>query len=127
LPLFLTYTRIRFRRIAKKVAREIRDYTDSGYKVAGVIGIDGSPTCGVNLNIDLKRAFDFYAEGSVKELNRKDFNSCLYQKCLSSGSGVFILELKRSLKKKGLDVPFYSYSLIDESEMKTSNIWEVII
>ncbi|MGE5397990.1 MAG: hypothetical protein ACM3MK_10705 [Chitinophagales bacterium] len=126
LPIFLHYTRLRYRRIARAVINEIYNYEDSGYKVIGIVGIDGSPTCGVNQRIDMKRAFDLYASSSVQTLNREEFNRNLYAKCLSSGSGIFIDELKRGLDKKRIIIPLYSHSLLDEMKLNTDSIWEVI-
>lgn len=126
LPLFLCYTRLRYRWIAQEVINEICNYEKSGYKVIGIMGIDGSPTCGVNRRIDMKRAFDLYATSWVRELNREEFNRSLYAKCLAQGSGVFIDELKKGLDRRGRNVPFYSHSLLDEMNLKSDSIWEVI-
>jgi predicted secreted protein len=40
------------------VAAEIADYQDSGLEVVGVIGIAGSPSCGVQTTLDLPAAMD---------------------------------------------------------------------
>src|SRR5215471_7303757 len=47
LPLFLWYTRWRYRRLAKEVVRDIEDYVRSGFGVVGIVGVGGSPSCGV--------------------------------------------------------------------------------
>lgn len=126
LPLFLYYTRLRYRRMARAVVREMSDYESAGYEVVGIIGIDGSPTCGINLRIDMKQAFDLYAAGSITELNRDVFNRDLYAKCLSAGSGTFIEEMKKRLERRKRNIPFYSHSLLDEMDGKTDAFCEVL-
>lgn len=126
LPIFLRYTRLRYRRIARAVINEIYNYENSGYTVIGILGIDGSPTCGVNQRIDMKHAFDLYAVSSMQALKREEFNRNLYTKCLASGSGIFIDELRRGLDRKRLIIPLYSHSLLDEMKLNIDSIWEVI-
>lgn len=126
LPLFLFYTRLRYRRIARAAVTEICDYRKAGYIVVGIIGIDGSPSCGVNRKIVMKQAFDLYATGSVKELDREEFNRSLYARCLTGGSGVFIDEMKKGLGRRGMSIPFYSHSLLEEMDLKRDSIWEGI-
>lgn len=118
LPLFLLYTRLRYQKTAKEVLREILDYEKAGYEIIGIIGIDGSPSCGVNLRIDVKTAYDLYAAGLIRDLTRKDFNQSLYSKCLAEGNGIFIGEIKKGLNRRGKEIPFYSHSLLDEKDRK---------
>jgi predicted secreted protein len=35
------------RKISEKVAKQIKMYLDEGYKVEGIFGVEGSPSCGV--------------------------------------------------------------------------------
>lgn len=53
--LFLWKTKIYFRIIAKEVVSEIRDYIDSGFEVSGIVGIKGSPSCGVSAALDIEK------------------------------------------------------------------------
>jgi predicted secreted protein len=46
LPLAVAYTRFVYRRIARQKANQIDDYLSSGYSVIGIVGVDGSPSCG---------------------------------------------------------------------------------
>lgn len=126
IPCFLFYTHFMYRRIAKSVVSEICDYEQAGYQVIGVIGIDGSPTCGVKHRIDVKKAFDLYANKSLRGLSREGFNQSLYEECVSVGSGIFIVEMKKRLSRKKKTVPFYSHSLLEEMDKKTDSLWEVI-
>jgi hypothetical protein len=47
------YLRVRYRRLARAVVRDIADYIDSGLKVTGVVGVAGSPSCGAAATLDL--------------------------------------------------------------------------
>lgn len=68
------------RKLANDVAEQISAIISNGYRVIGVIGIENSPSCAVNLQYTNK--------GNVNL------------------SGVYIQELKKILKERKLDVPF---------------------
>jgi predicted secreted protein len=52
--LFLLYTRLADRRLAGQVARDIGDYVRSGQSVQAVVGVGGSPACGVRTTLNLR-------------------------------------------------------------------------
>lgn len=54
------------------VAAEIADYQDSGLEVVGVIGIAGSPSCGVQTTLDLPAAMDVLCRCRLANLDRRD-------------------------------------------------------
>ena len=56
--LFLASPRLRYRLMARRVAREIEQYRDAGITVAGVGGIGASPSCGVTTTLDMRRSFE---------------------------------------------------------------------
>jgi hypothetical protein len=116
LKAFLVYTRLIYRKIARETMGMIRDYLNSGYQVIGIIGIDGSPTCGVKMKLDMDKAFSYFAVQKVNQLNTDTFNRNLYRLCAAAGKGMFLEELQRGLLKKKLTVPLYSHSLIAELE-----------
>jgi predicted secreted protein len=66
------------RAIARKLAWTIKEYRGCGIRVLGIIGKDGSPTCGVNQTWDT---------GVVP------------------GMGVFVEELTNELRDQGLSLP----------------------
>jgi len=47
LPFFIWNTRRIYQKIAKEIGAEIKDYRESGFEVLGIMGIAGSPSCGV--------------------------------------------------------------------------------
>jgi uncharacterized protein YbbK (DUF523 family) len=57
-PAFVLYSRWIYRRLAHRVAGEIQDYVHSGFAVVGIVAIDGSPSCGLNVTLDLRASFD---------------------------------------------------------------------
>jgi len=65
--------------LAAGVAFQIAEYTRHGFEVVGIIGVNGSPTCGVETNW----AADIEA----------------------SGAGVFIQALQERLGAAGIDIP----------------------
>jgi transposase-like protein len=50
------WTRRVYRRLARRVADDIADYLRSGFEVVEIVGVGGSPSCGVSTTLDLDRA-----------------------------------------------------------------------
>jgi hypothetical protein len=114
LPLFLWYTRWRYGRLAKEVVRDIEDYVRSGFEVVGIVGVGGSPSCGVCTKLDLGRSLDVVAGCPLARLDRRLMNEEAVAACLSKGQGLFIEALQRQLKRKHLSVRWYEYDLLAE-------------
>lgn len=55
---FLWWTRHVYRRLARRVVRDVVEYRRSGIEVAGIIGIGGSPSCGVSTTLDLRESLE---------------------------------------------------------------------
>jgi hypothetical protein len=100
LPLFLLWTRASLSSQARRVAREIRAYQDRGYEVELVVGIDGSPTCGVSLTLDLRACFRYFSGLKARDVTLSCFNEGLYAACSRPGPGLFIASLMRALERK---------------------------
>jgi predicted secreted protein len=112
--LFLLYTRLVYRRLAGRVARDIRDYVRSGQTVQAVVGVDGSPSCGVRTTLDLAAVLDTIADREPSQLNPDDFNRRVIAAHARPGQGLFIVALRRQLRRRGIDVPFDEHDLIAE-------------
>ena len=112
-PIFLWRTRRVYKRFAKKTCNMIRDYLRAGYRVAGIIGVDGSPTCGVKQTLTLEK-YEIFAQMDPTKITREAFNSVLYQELLIPGPGLFIKELISELTKCKLDIPFVAHDLVKE-------------
>ena len=113
-PLFVWNTKRAYRQIAKEVIEEIRDYRESGFEVVGIIGVAGSPSCGVNTTLDMKKSIEFLANTELEKLDREKINGPGNKELLIDGEGFFIEALKGELRKKNITIKFYEHDLIAE-------------
>ena len=112
-PLFMLKTKRTYKKIAKRYVKLIEDYLQNDYNIIGVVGIDGSPSCGSSKILDLYQ-FELLADFNTKDIQREVFNEFLYKKLLIKGEGIFIQEMKKILKQKRIMLNFYSHNIIDE-------------
>jgi predicted secreted protein len=112
--LFLLYTRLAYRRLAGQVARDIGDYVRVGQSVPAMLGVGGSPSCGVRTTLDLRGVLDTIAGCDPTELNTADFNRRVIVAHARAGQGMFMAALHRQLRRRGLEVPFEKHDLIAE-------------
>jgi predicted secreted protein len=87
------YDNVTFRRHCRKIAKEIVDqileYAKCGINAKMVVGVDGSPSCGVNETSTGNPCNDMAERGRVK------------------GSGILVEELHLALSKRKISIPFY--------------------
>lgn len=121
LPLALLYTRLRYRWLADRVARQIDDYVASGFLVAGVVGIDGSPTCGLRATIDMGRC-DTILCTEARAMTSGTINAALRARSVP-GAGMFTRELQRHLRRRGVIVPFLAHDLWAEIDGRSASPW----
>ena len=114
LPLFLLYTRWRYRRLAKEVVRDIEDYVRSGFEVVGIVGVGGSPSCGVWSKLDLRRSLEVVAGCPLARLDRRVMNDEAVAACLSEGEGLFVAAVQRRLRRQRLSIRWYEHELLRE-------------
>jgi predicted secreted protein len=113
-PLMLFYTRRVYRRLARQVANQIQDYLASGFEVLGVIGVDGSPSCGVQTTMNLERAF--VQVGRLPPVaTAADVNAIVRSNAIG-GRGLFVALLEEELRRRSLTVPFAAHDLMAELE-----------
>ena len=115
LPLFVAYTRLRYRRIARRIARQIDDYVRSGYEVLGIVGVDDSPSCGVRRTVDLRRALPVVASFDMSAIDRETFNARAIRDCFVEGQGFFVAALRLELDRRKLPPPLLEYHVDDDS------------
>lgn len=86
------------RKMLMPIIYQVQSYLGAGYRFVGVIGIDGSPSCGV----DITCSGDFRGEISQIEQLDKVIDS------LQSidESGVFMEEFKKLLSAYNIELPF---------------------
>ncbi|HEX2913056.1 MAG TPA: hypothetical protein VH186_19785 [Chloroflexia bacterium] len=113
LPFFLAYTRWVYRRQAKQTASQIKDYLATGFEVVGVVGVDGSPSCGVTKTLAINKVITSLASLDVNTVTVKKMNSVI-RNCLVEGSGIYTQSLKQELKKRKLAMPLAGYDLVAE-------------
>ena len=114
LPLFLWYTRLIYRSLAKEVVRDIEDYLHSGFEVVGILGVGGSPSCGVWKCLDLQCSLEAVARCPVAQCDRRLVNEEAVVACLRKGDGMFIAAIQRQLRRKHLTVKWYEHNLLSE-------------
>jgi predicted secreted protein len=117
--LFTRYTTVRYQRLARRVARDVADYLRSGFAVTGIVGVGGSPSCGVRRTLDLPCAVEAMAACPLAALQRQAFNRDVVAANVVAGEGLFVRELRRALKRKGMQVPFDEHDLLSEMTATT--------
>ncbi len=113
LPAFLGWTRLRYRVLARRAAAQIADYQAAGIEVTGIVGAGASPSCGVATTVDLAAALGPVAGCPRRGLSRDGVNGAIAA-AARPGEGIFISELRRALRRRGLDVPFLEHDLRSE-------------
>ena len=121
LPSAMVYVRLAYRRLARSVAARIDDYSRSGFTVVGIVGIDGSPTCGVRTTVDVGT---FASEMSRVDPSTfsVDEQNAMVRRHATSGRGIFIEELERALDARGLRVPMLAHDLFAELDGCSSTV-----
>jgi uncharacterized protein YbbK (DUF523 family) len=112
LPLFLWYTRRVYGKIARQVADQVADYQSSGCTVLGIVGVDGSPSCGVHQSVDMKHCLELV--GQLQPTARAGDMNSIIERCLVGGRGIFIELLRKEIKRRRLETPFLAHDLIAE-------------
>lgn len=114
LNVFVWWTKIIYRRLARKVARDVADYQKVGIAVDGIVGIGASPSCGVTTTLDLRASLELVAACPRAAQTRDVMNERAVLGWRSSGEGLFIKALDRELKRRRLIVPAFEHDLAAE-------------
>lgn len=111
---FVLYTRIRYALIARRVVGEMHDYQRSGYRVAGLVGVAGSPSCGITTTLDVDNWLEMVAGAGGNELNSEFVNRAVISSA-RPGQGWFVSAILHGLKRRrGMVVPLAEHDLIAE-------------
>ncbi len=81
--------RVICKEIAREVAEDLRRFVEVGYEIKGIAGVEGSPSCGVNLT--------HIGEGGEEKL--------------VEGEGILVEEIKKALAKNGIRINYYGIKL----------------
>jgi predicted secreted protein len=117
MPLFLFLVNWKMRWVARFTAAEITDYIRNRMEVIGIIGVRGSPACGVTCRPDLREYFEWSSKIDIGRVTSQEQNEVL-RRVTKAGSGVFITHLRRRLRKRGIEIPFHEFDLLDEMDGK---------
>lgn len=114
LKAFLLWTRVVYRRLARRVAADVADYRQAGIDVPGIVGIGASPSCGVSTTLDMRASLEVLAACPATALTRDVMNEHAVLACRRSGQGIFITALDRELTRRQLAVPALEHDLAAE-------------
>jgi predicted secreted protein len=119
---FVWWTKMTYRRLARRVVEDVADYHRAGMAVAGVVGIGASPTCGVTTTVDLRASLEVVAACPAAALTRDVMNEQAVLACRRSGEGLFITALDRELKCRRLTLPALEHDLAAELHGKHQRV-----
>ncbi len=111
---FTWYTRLVYARLARAVARDIADYRRCGVEVVGLIGIGGSPSCGVHTTLNLPAAVAALTRCPAASLDRRTLNQDVIAANVGPGEGLFISALRGRVARAGGPVPLSEHDLLAE-------------
>lgn len=96
------------RKIAEEIADQIQEYTRRGIETKIVLGVDGSPSCGVN------KASERIIRESASAHDKEGV------------AGILIEELQLAFKKRKISVPFHgiTYESLPEDLAKIDKLLE---
>jgi predicted secreted protein len=109
LPILVWYTKRRYRKLAREIARQIKDYVSSEFDVVGIVGVDGSPSCGVNHTLNMKHSLA--SIGRLADTAGAEMMNEVVMSCREAGQGLFVQVLRNELKRHNVDVPFLAHDL----------------
>lgn len=97
------------REMLKPIVGQVKSYMDTGYEIIGVLGIDGSPSCGVNLTCSGNWGGELSGNENLEDIIKgsRDLES----------QGVFMEELDKYFKEYDMKIPFIA---IDERDVYSS-------
>jgi uncharacterized protein YbbK (DUF523 family) len=120
-PLALWHTRRIYRKLARNTAAQIDDYQKSGFTVLGVVGVDGSPSCGVGKSLDIEKVVEALGLLDHRTVMAHDVNAIIVNSAIA-GRGLYMDFLKGELDRRGIKTEFTAHNLIGELEGKESTV-----
>lgn len=113
--LFVLYTRFRYAVMARRVAGEIADYRRSGYRVEGVVGVGGSPSCGIYTTLDPSAWLEAIGSVAPQDLSAATVNRAVIS-AARPGRGWFMRPLIGRLERGGSVPTLSDHDLVGELE-----------
>jgi hypothetical protein len=82
-------------------------------EVVEIVGVGGSPSCGVHTTLDLDGAVTALARADANA-DRDSVNRAVVADNIVAGHGLFVACLERALRSRGITVTFREHDLIAE-------------
>jgi hypothetical protein len=101
LPAMLWWTRHVYRVLAWHTAAQFADYVASHMDVVAVVGVDGSPSCGVARRLDATRAFELLGRLPPATATAGDVNSVI-RSTQVDGPGIYVAAVRAELESRQL-------------------------
>lgn len=123
-------TKYACRKEAKKVVKRIQDYLMEGYTIIGILGVNGSPTCGVTKTINYidmaknKNKLDITLQDLMNPQLEKMIE--IEQKARINGSGSFFSSLIGELKKRKVDLKVEGIDLLSKPQKEVARIADLL-
>ena len=117
LPVMMWCTRRIYRVLARQTAAQISDYVASHMDVVAIVGVDGSPSCGVTRRLDVKHAFELLGGLQPASATAGDVNHVI-RTTQTDGPGLYVAAMNAELQRRGLQVPFVAHDLLAELDGK---------
>ena len=117
----LAYTRLLYRRLARDTARRVADYRSSGADVVAIVGVDGSPSCGVVTTLDMGRALDGLCDADPSSMTIGDVNT-IVRDAIISGAGLYTEAVNDQLRRRGITVDYLAHDLLAELDGKPAAV-----
>jgi uncharacterized protein YbbK (DUF523 family) len=109
---FTWYARRVYARLARTITRDVADYRRCGVEVVGLVGIGGSPSCGVATTLDLPAAVTALTRCPAAVLDRRTLNEDIIAANIRPGEGLFIRTLRQRLAQAGANIPMAERDLL---------------
>ena len=104
-------------KLLSPVIDQIKDFRDNGYVISGVIGLDGSPSCGVNFTVRGDWGGEFIAENNYQD--RIDSVT------LVPGMGMMMEILQDLLLENDIKIPFHGINECDVASAEITKLFDV--
>ena len=104
-------------KLLSPVINQIKDFLDHGYEITGVIGLDGSPSCGVNCTVRGNWGGEFIAESNYQDR--------ISSATLAPGMGMMMEILQELLLENDINIPFHGINESDVSSAESADIFDV--
>jgi hypothetical protein len=94
------------------VVRDLKDYLESGFEVVGVVGVAGSPSCGVDTTLDLGRALKAIGSCPLSAPASGSIIRSVVEGSAVPGQGLFIAALADGIDRRSVHVPLNEVKLV---------------